>query len=89
MDLGNVVETNHISCQIRGLSLIQFKSLEAFVLHEHRLLHPGMHERSFPFNVFDKLAVNMTSCFKVEEESDEEDGRHENSLGETDKTLVL
>jgi len=29
----------------------------------------------------------MTSCSKVEEESDTEDGRQENSLGEMDKTL--
>jgi len=44
-----------------------------------------MQERSLPVNVFDKLTVNMTSCFEVEEESDE---RHENSLGEIEKTLA-
>ena len=85
LDSDDVVETNHISCQTRGLSLIQFRSLEPFVLHKYRLLNPIAQERSFLVNVFDKLLVNMTSCFKVEEESDE---RQENSLGEIDKILV-
>jgi len=85
LDLDNIVETNHISCQTRGLSLIQFGSLKSFVLHEHRLPNPATQERSFPVNVFDRLAVNMTSCFEVEEESDK---REENSFGEIDKTLV-
>jgi len=88
LDLDDVVKTNHISCRTKGLSLIQFESLEAFVLHEHRLPNSVTQERSFPVNVFDKLAVNITSCFEVEEESDKEDGRHENSLGEIDKTLA-
>ena len=30
----------------------------------------------------------MTSCFEVEEESNEENGKHENSLGELNKTLA-
>jgi len=46
---------------------------------------PCTQERSFPGNIFDKLAVNMTSCFEVEEESNE---RQENSIGEIDKTLA-
>ena len=85
LDLDNLVVTNHISCQIRGLSPIQFESLEPFVQREHRLPNPATQERSFPVNVFDKLAVNMTSCFEVEEVSDE---RHENSLCEINKTLA-
>jgi len=71
LDLDNVVEINHISCRTRGLSLIQFESLKLFVLHEHRLPNPAMQERSFPVDVFDKLAVNMTSCFEVKEELDD------------------
>jgi len=85
LDLDIVVETNHISCQTRGLSLIQFRSLKPFVLHEHRLPNPATQERSFIVNVFDKLAVNMTSCFEVEEELDE---RQDNSLCEIDNTLA-
>ena len=70
LDLDDVVyiETNHISCQTSGLSLIQFGSLKPFILHEHRLPNPATQERSFRINVFDKLAVNMTSCLRVEEE---------------------
>jgi len=30
----------------------------------------------------------MTSCCEIEEETNEEDGRQENSLGEKDKTLT-
>jgi len=41
-DLDDVVETYHISCQTRGLSLIKFGSLERFVLQEHSLLYPAM-----------------------------------------------
>jgi len=47
-----------------------------------------MQERSFPVNIFNKLAVNMTSCFEVEKELDEEEGGQENSLREIDKTLA-
>ena len=35
LDLDNVTETNRISCQTKGLSLIQFGSLEIVVLQEH------------------------------------------------------
>jgi len=69
----------------KGLPLIQFGSLEPFVLRKHSLPNPVTQERSFPVNVFNKLALNMTSCFEVEEESDE---RQENSLGEIDKALA-
>jgi len=84
LDLEDVVETNHISCQTKGLSLIQFRSLEPFVLYEHGLPNPATQERSFLVNVFDKL----TSCSEVEEEVDEGDGRHENFLGEVDMTVA-
>ena len=85
LDLDDVVETNHIPCQTKGVFLIKFGSLEPFVLHEQRLSNPCTQERLFTVNVFDKLAVNVTSCFEVEEESDE---RQENSLREIDKTLA-
>jgi len=77
-----------LSLEYKGLSLIQFGSLEPFVLHEHRLPNRATQERSFLVNVFDKLVVNMTSCFEVQEEPDEENGRQGNSLGEIGKTLV-
>jgi len=35
LDLDDVVETNHISYQTKGLSLIQFGSLEPPILYEH------------------------------------------------------
>ena len=85
LDLDDVVETNHISCQTKGVFLIQFGSLEPFVLHEQRLSNPFMQEGLFTVNVFDKLAVNVASCFEVEEESNE---RQQNSLGEIDQTLA-
>jgi len=62
LDLEAVVETNNISCQTKGLSLIQFESLELVVLYEHGLLSPTTQRGFFPVNVFDKLTVNMTSC---------------------------
>jgi len=37
LDLDDLVETNYISYQTKGLSFIQFGSLEPFVLHECRL----------------------------------------------------
>ena len=40
LDFDDVVESNHIFCQIKGLSIIQFESLGPFVLHEHGLLNP-------------------------------------------------
>jgi len=85
LNLDNIVETNHISCQTKGVFLIQFGSLEPFVLHEQRLLNRCTQERLFTVNVFDKLTVNVTSWFKIEEESDE---RQENSSGEIDMTLA-
>jgi len=63
-------------------------SLKPTVLCEHGLPSPIIQGGFFPANVFDKLVVNMTSCFEAEEELDKEDGRQENSLGKIDKTLV-
>jgi len=88
LDLDDMVETNHNSCQAKALSLIKFESFEPAVLYEHRLSSPTTQGGFFPFSVFGKLAINMTSCSKLEEEADEEDGRQENSLGETDKTMA-
>jgi len=42
LDLDDVVKTNHIFCQTKGVSLIQFGSLEPFVTHEHGLPSPTM-----------------------------------------------
>ena len=50
--------------------------------------NPTTQEVFFPVSVFDKLAVNMTSCSMVKEETDEEEDRQENSTIEIDKTLV-
>jgi len=47
-----------------------------------------MQEGFFPINVFDKLTLNMSSRSEVEEEADEEVDKHENSLGEMDKTVA-
>ena len=47
LNLDDVVETNHISCQTKGLPLIQFKSLEPIVLYEHGLPSPTMQEGFF------------------------------------------
>ena len=44
LNLDDIVESNHISCQIKGLSLIQLGSLEPTVLHERGLLSPAMQE---------------------------------------------
>jgi len=46
--------------------------LRPIVLHEDGLLNPNTQEGFFPFSIFDKLAVNMTSCSEVKEEIDEE-----------------
>jgi len=35
-----------------------------------------------------KLTINMTSCYEVEEEADEEDHREEDSLREMDKFVA-
>ena len=75
LDLDDVIERNHISCQTKGFSLMQFGRLKPAVLYEHGLPSPGMQERSSPVNVFGKLVVNMTSCSEVEEEVEEGDDR--------------
>jgi len=49
--------------------------LEQVVVHDHGLLNPITPEGFFPIRFFDKLAVTMTSCFKVEEETYEEDDK--------------
>jgi len=84
LNLDDTVKTNHISCQIKGLSLIQFKSLELGVLFEHWLPSTAIQEEFFPVTVLNKLAVNMTSCSEVKEEIGREDGRQENSPAEID-----
>jgi len=68
LDLDVVVEINHISCQTKGLSLIQFESLESTILYEHGLPSPSIQEGFSSVRIFDRLAVNMTSCSKVEKE---------------------
>ena len=73
LDLDDVVETNHISSQTKGLSLIQFRSLGLDILYEHGLPNPVMQEGFFPASVHDKVAVNLTSCPEVEEKVGEED----------------
>ena len=88
LDLNDAVETSHISCETKRVSLIQFKSLEPIVLYEHGLPSPTMQEGFFPTSIFDKLAVNMTSCSEVEEEIGEEDGSQMNSLAKIDQTLA-
>ena len=88
LDFDDVVESNHIFCQIRGLSIIQFRSLGPFVLYEHGLPNPATQERSFLASVFNKIVVNMTSCFEIEEEIGNEDDRQENSVTKIDNTLA-
>jgi len=75
LDANDMVETNCISCQTKGLSLIQFGSLEPTVHYESGLPSPTTQGEFFPIRVFDKLTINMTLCSKVKEEADEEDGR--------------
>jgi len=86
LDLNDVVETNHISCQKAIVYYLVWKS--AFVLHKHGLLNLVMQELFFPVSVFDKSAVNMTSCSKVDEETSKEDVRQENFPAEMGKTLA-
>jgi len=83
VDFDDAVETNYIFCITNGLSIIQFGGLEPVVLNEC-ITQEGF----FPVIIFDKLTVNMTSCSEVEEETNDEDCRQENSPGETDKTLA-
>jgi len=75
LDLDDVVETYHISCQTTGLSIIQFRSLGPFALYEHGLPNPTTHEVFFPDSIFDRLPISMTLCFEVEEEADKEDSK--------------
>ena len=82
------VGANYIFCQTKELSAIQLRSLEPVVLLKHGSLNPITQEGFFPVSFFDKLIVNMISCSEVEEEIGEEDGRQENSLEQTSKTLV-
>ena len=56
-------------------------------MHEHGLPNPVMQEEFLLVSFFDKFTVDMTSCFDVKEEIDEEHDREESSLWEADKTL--
>jgi len=58
------------------------------VLLKHGLLNLITQEISFPASFLDKIIVNMSSCFEVEEETDEEDDKQENSPRATNKTLA-
>jgi len=62
--------------------------LEPVVLLEHGLLNPVTQERIFPVSFFNEITVNMTSCSKVEEKTDEEEDRQKNLPKETNKTLA-
>jgi len=88
LDVDDIVKTNHISSQIKELSIIQFGSLELVVLQKHGLLNPITQEGFLTTNLFDKIIINMTTCSKVEEEISEEDDRQECSLREMNETLA-
>jgi len=47
-----------------------------------------MKERSFSVAFLDRTKVNMTSCFELEEEIDEEGANKETCLGEIDRTVA-
>jgi len=47
-----------------------------------------MQEGFVPISIFDKLVINVTSCYKVEEETNEEDNRQKNCPREANKTLA-
>ena len=47
-----------------------------------------MQERSFHVTFIDRTVVNMTSCSKVEEETDEEGGSKENCSGEENRIVA-
>ena len=68
--MDDVVETNQICSQTKDLSTIQFGNMEHVVLLEHELLNPIIQERCFLVTFFDKITISMTSCSKVEEETD-------------------
>ena len=62
--------------------------MEPVDLYEYGFQSLATQEGFFPIGVFDKLAINMTSSFEVEEEIGEEDDKQENSLEKIDKTLA-
>jgi len=62
--------------------------MEPVVVLDPGLLNANMQEKSFPVTFLDRTTVNMTSCFKVEEETDEESGSNENCSGETSTTVA-
>jgi len=82
------VYTKGISFQRGELFTIQFSNLKPIVLHKHGLPNSFTQEEFLAVSFFGKTMVNMASCFVVEEKMDEEDGRQESFLRETDKTLA-
>jgi len=46
-------------------------------------------EEFFPIGFFEKVMVNITSYFKLEEEEDEGSDKYENSLRVANKTLTI
>jgi len=88
LDLENVVEANHVSSQTRELRTLQFGNLEPVVIFEPWLLSPVMKEKSFLAAFLDRTTINMTSCSKLEEETDEEGVNKENCSREIDKTAT-
>jgi len=78
LDLHNVIKTNYISYQIKGLFIIQFGNLEPIALQEHALPNLVIQEGFFTINIFGKLEVNMTSCSEVDEKTYEEEDKQGN-----------
>jgi len=78
------------SCFFRNKGVIYLLAWEptAVILLETGLPNPNMQERSFAVTFLDRTTVNMTSCFELEEETNEEDGSKDNCLGEPDKTVA-
>jgi len=88
LDLDNVMKANHVCNQTKELVTSQFESLEPIVLHEHGLLNPITPKGSLSIRFVNKIIANMTLCFEVEEETDEEEDKEANSTGEMNKTLA-
>jgi len=75
LDLDDIIEPYHISCETEGFSIVQFKTFEPVVLHKYGLLNLIRQQGFFLVSVFDKLPSNMTSASKAEEEIHKHDGR--------------
>jgi len=65
------------------------QKIQPINLPEQEPLIPVTLEEFFPMDFFDKVTINMTSCYEMEDEENGDEERQEQGLEDDDKTLTV